>query len=363
MPAILFGLTAFLVAGPTEILDSVPGLLAIQLACGLAAFACVTGLRRPVRFALSAAGVLLASGLGPDPGGIVIDRHRDLFGALKVLHDPGANVHRLVHGTTLHGQQSLDPERSHEPSTYYTRSGPIGQIFAADDSVLLSRPDARVAIVGLGAGTLSCYARPGQLWTFYDLAPAVIRIAQDQRFFTYLADCRDRGVAFDIVPGDARLKLEEVADRHYQLIVLDVFSSDATPVHLLTLEAFRLYRSKLAEGGLLAFHLSNRYVDLDPVMGMQAFASEMACRVQYDVELTNEEKQLGKQPSIWAVLAHHEADLGTLAADRRWQLPRQRPGARPWTDDYSNLAAFLIWRGRRLPSPAVAPRVPGVTRL
>lgn len=148
-----------------------------------------------------------------------------------------------------------------------------------------------------------------------------------------------------------------------RLIVLDVFSSDAIPVHLLTLEAFQVYRSKLAEGGLLAFHLSNRYVDLDPVMGMQASATDMACRVQYDLDLTDEELGTGKQPSIWAVLARREADLGELTADRRWQLPRQRPAARPWTNDFSNLASYLVWRGRRLATPAIAPASLKVPRL
>ena len=356
LPAVVFGLTAFLVAGPAEILDSVPGLLAIQLACGLGALACATGLRRPVRFALTAGGVLLASGLAPEPGGQVIDRERDFFGIKKVLDDPRARVHRLLHGSTLHGQQSLDPAGRLEPSTYFTRSGPIGQIFAASEPRLLACQTARVAIVGLGAGTLACYARPGQFWTFYELDPAVIRIAQNQEFFTYLSDCRKRNVALDIVTGDARLRLEQAADQNYQLIVLDVFSSDAIPIHLLTREAFRSYRSKLAEGGLLAFHLSNRYIDLDPVMGMQASAENLVCRVQYDLEMTDEEKRKGKQPTIWAVLARSEADLGTLASDHRWQLPRMRPGARPWTADFSNPASFLVWRSRQFSTRAGTPR-------
>jgi len=357
LPVIVYGLTAFLVVDPNEAMESVPGMVAVTLACGLGAYACVTGLRRPVRFALTAGGVLLASGLAQDPGGSVIDRERDFFGTLRVLHDSQANIHRLLHGSTLHGEQSLDPVRSREPSTYYTRSGPVGQVFAAIKPGRLSCPGAHVAIVGLGAGTLACFARPGQFWTFYELDPAVLRIAQDLRFFSYLSDCRARGVALELVPGDARLRLDEAADQRYQLIVLDVFSSDAIPVHLLTFEAFRLYRSKLAEGGVLAFHLSNRYVDLDPVMGMQASAADMACRIQYDLDVTDEEQRAGKQPSIWAVLARREADLGGLTADRRWQLPRQRPGARPWTDDYSNLASYLIWSGRRLSAPATAQRV------
>jgi hypothetical protein len=361
LPVIVSGLMALLVKGPNEVLESVPGMLAVFLACGLGTYACLTGLNRPVRFALTAGGVLLASGLARDPGGSVIVRERDFFGTLKVLRDSQDNVHRLLHGSTLHGQQSLDPERSREPSSYYTRTGPIGQVFAAIGSGLQSCPGVRVAIVGLGAGTLATYARPGQYWTFYELDPAVIRIAQDLRLFSYLSDCRAREVPLEIIPGDARLRLEEASDQRYRLIVLDVFSSDAIPVHLLTVEAFQLYRSKLAEGGLLACHLSNRYVDLDPVMGMQATAADMTCRVQYDLDLTAKEERAGKQPSIWAVLARCDADLGELTFDRRWRLPRQRPGARPWTDDFSNLASYLVvWEddSRLRQSPRTLLRVP-----
>jgi hypothetical protein len=347
LPLIVFGLLAVLVAGPNEILESTPGMLAVILTCGMGTYACATGLRRPVRFALTAGGLLLASGLAREPGGSVIDRERGFFGALKVLHDSRTNAHRLLHGSTLHGQQSLDPELSHEPSTYYAQSGPIGQVFDALEPELQASPGARVAIVGLGTGTLASYAKPGQCWTFYELDPTVVRIADDTRLFTYLAACRTRGVAIEIIPGDARQRLCPAADHSYRLIVLDVFSSDTIPAHMLTLEAFRLYRSKLVEGGLLVFHLSNRYFDFDPVIRMQADAADMASRIQYDLDLTEEEKRVGKLPSIWAVLARSEAELGTLIGDRRWQLPRRSPRIKPWTDDFSNPASFLVWSGRR----------------
>lgn len=347
LPLCVFGLTAILVTGPSGSIDSAQGMLGVLAATGVGAYACVTGLRRPRRFAFTAAGVLLASGLASGPGGRLIHRERDFFGVLRVLHDQRANVHRLLQGSTLHGQQSLDPALRQEPSTYFTRSGPIGQVFAAIEPLLTARRGERIAIIGLGAGTLACYARPGQAWTFHEIDPAVARIAEDPRFFTYLSDCRARGVEPEIVLGDARLRLREAADQGIRLLVIDAFSSDVVPVHLLSREAFRLYAAKLAPGGVLAIHLSSRYLDLDPVVARQGAEAGFVCRIEHDVQLADSEKDAGKQPSIWAVLARSESDLGALAADVRWRVPSPRSNARAWTDDYSDVASFLVPWGRR----------------
>jgi hypothetical protein len=271
--------------------------------------------------------------------GRLLSIERNFFGVLRVTHDAGSNVNRLFHGSTLHGQQSLDPALNREPSTYFTRSGPVGQVFGAMQP-RLSAPGSRVAIVGLGAGTLASYARAGQRWSFYELDAAVERIARNPRFFTYLRDCNADAV--DVVLGDARQRLRDAADHSYQLIVLDAFSSDALPVHLLSREAIRLYRSKLAAGGVLLFNLSNRYLDLDPVIVRQADDAGMVSRIGYDLRVSDDEKRAGKQPSIWAVLAVNERDLAGLAVDDRWQPPALRPGSAVWTDDYSDLASYLI---------------------
>jgi hypothetical protein len=270
---------------------------------------------------------------------------RNFFGIARVTEDREHHVHRLFHGSTLHGQQSVDPVLGREPSTYFTRSGPMGQLFSALGR-RLDRPGTRIAVVGLGAGTLAAYGRPNEHWTFYEIDPAVHRIARDPRFFTYLRDCQAQSL--DIVLGDARPRLRDAPDRAYQLIVLDAFSSDALPVHLLTREAVRLYRSKLAEGGTMAFNLSTRYVDLGPVIGRQAEDAGLVCRINNDTALSPEEKESGKQASIWAVMAATAEDLGTLASDSRWRLPAMRPGSRVWTDDYSDLVRYLRWLPRRL---------------
>ncbi len=345
MSATVFVLAAVLATNRAGVADSKLGVLCVMLASGLGLYACVTVRRRPVRFALVIAAVLAAAGLAPGPAGRLLYIARSFFGVLRVTHDAEHNVHRLFHGSTLHGQQSLDPLLRREPSTYFTRSGPIGQLFGALEQ-RLAQPGARVAIVGLGAGTLAAYARPGQRWTFYEIDPLVEQIARDPRFFTYLEDCQADSV--EVVLGDARLRLRDAPDHVYQLIVLDAFSSDSLPVHLISREAIALYRAKLAAGGVLAFNLSNRYLDLDPVMSRQAEDASLVYRACHDLRRSDAEKHAGKQPSIWSVMAVAEQDLGGLEINTRWQRSTSRPGSRVWTDDYSDLASYLILTPGRL---------------
>jgi hypothetical protein len=346
---LLFAAVVFLVItavanNQTGLAESLVGVVGVMVAAGLGILACAQARRRPVRFALVLGAILGASALAPGPSGRLLHIERNFFGIVRVTHDPVRNVNRLFHGTTLHGQQSLDPALGREPSTYFTRSGPIGQLFDAIQP-RLDAPGTRVAIVGLGVGTLASYARPGQRWTFYEIDPAIERIARDPRFFSYLRN--SKADAVDVILGDARLRLGGGADHTYQLIALDAFSSDAVPVHLLSHEAIRLYRTKLADGGLLLFNLTNRYIDLDPVIGRQAEDAGLICRICYDLRVSDSEKQAGKQESIWAVMAASARDLGTLDDDPRWRLPVTQPGSAVWTDDYSDLASHLFVTPRR----------------
>jgi hypothetical protein len=343
LPGAVFLLTLILATNQAGLADSILGVLAVMVASGLGILACLTANHRPVRFALTAAAVLAASSFSAGASGQLLHAERSFFGMLRVTYDPERNAHRLFHGTTLHGQQSLLPLSSRQPSTYFTRSGPIGQVFAVLGPHL-DQPSACVAVVGLGAGTLACYARPGQSWTFYEIDPAVSRIARDPRYFTYLRDCDAEST--NVITGDARLRLREAPDHGYRLIVLDAFSSDSLPVHLVSREAIQLYRSKLADGGVLAFNLSNRYLDLDPVMGRQAADAGLVCLISYDTVVSAEEKRAGKQPSIWAVMAETERGLGSLVSDARWRRARSRPGASVWTDDYSDLLSAIHWLSR-----------------
>jgi len=292
--------------------------LAMSVAAGIA----LTFARRPLRFGL-AVGAIVAAGLLPiGAAENVIYRDRSFFGAYRVVASQGGSVHELVDGTTTHGIQDLAPGRSLELLSYYRRDGPIGQLMYTLSPAITTR----TAIVGLGAGTMACYARPGDRWTFYEIDPAVERIARDPRLFTYLRDCPGR---YDVVLGDARLSLSRAADRRYGLIVLDAFTSDAIPTHLLTREALALYRSRLRAGGVLAFHISNNYLALEPVVDKLARDAGLACVAQQGVE------------SDWVAMAQRKTDFGATAVDWRWHECPGAPDSAVWTDDFSNLVEAL----------------------
>jgi hypothetical protein len=243
----------------------------------------------------------------------------------------------LVHGNTLHGRQFTEPGRRCEPLSYYHRNGPLAEVF---EVARHWDPPGRIAVVGLGAGSMVAYACAGEDWTFYEIAPAVVRAAKDTNCFTFLAECAAAPVT--VVEGDARLRLREAPERQYDLLAIDAFSSDAIPVHLLTREAMRLYLSRLTDRGLLAFHISNRYADLEPVLAGLARDAGLVGRGFDDWQVTAAEQAEGKEASQWVVLTRRTSGLGALARRANW-LPLAGEEARVWTDDYSNLLGALRW--------------------
>lgn len=296
---------------------------------------------RPIGFGLACGSILLASVFHTGAHGTVLHVERNFFGVLRVTLDPDGNHHRLVHGSTIHGQQSLDPARRCEPLAYYHPTGPIGHVFEVFNERM---PRGRVAVVGLGVGSLACYAQPAQEWTFYEIDPAVERIARHPAYFRFLSDCVPQGQAQPrVILGDARLRLREAETAHYDLFVLDAFSSDAIPTHLVTREALALYIGRLKPDGLLAFHISNRYLDLHPVLANLAAERGLVCRAWDDLDLSPEERQRGKQASQWVVMASMERSLGRLQQDPRWRLLEGQPNQAVWTDDYCNLIGAIRW--------------------
>jgi hypothetical protein len=293
--------------------------------------------QRPIRFGLGIGTVVLVSFLSTSGQNQVLHSERNFFGILSVTRDPTGLYHLLQHGTTIHGAQSLDPDRRHEPLIYYSRSGPVGQVF---ESFSGKPTRKRVAVIGLGPGTIASYAKAGQHWTFYEINPAVERIARDPRYFTFLRDCPAK---VDVVLGDARLSLTQCPDAHYDLIVLDAFNSDSIPIHLLTREALSLYLSKLTADGILAFHISNKYLNLKPVVGNLALDANLACFVQEDTEVSENDSKAKTAGSVWVALARQVRDLRSLAGDPRWKPLEGRPGAKLWTDDYSNIPGVFKW--------------------
>ncbi len=326
----------------------------IILAC-LGGVYCYSFRHRPLRFGLGVGAIMLAGVLFIPAQGEALYTVRNFFGILQVKQDPEGHYHLLTHGTTLHGAQSLDPGRRREPLTYYHRTGPLGQLFAA-----YSGKDAKgqVAVIGLGTGTIACYGCRGQHFIFYEINPAVESIARNPRFFTFLEDCPAK---VDIVLGDARLSLRQAPPSGYNLIILDAFSSDAIPIHLVTREALRLYLAKLKEGGILAFHISNNYLDLRPVLGKLASDAGLTCLEQTDQILSQAEKKGRKSPSDWVVMARKPEDLAKLAGDPRWLPLSGMSGGVVWTDDFSNILAVFKWRSIKL-DETTAPILSAVPR-
>jgi SAM-dependent methyltransferase len=281
---------------------------------------------------------MLASGVYAGHFGHVLSTERSFFGVYRVANDDTNGLRVLFHGSTVHGIQSPDPARACEPLAYYTRSGPIGQVFAAYAGEAVEN---QVAIVGLGAGALAAYQTPGGQFTFYEIDPLVERIARDPRYFTYLSNCAPQA---RVVLGDARLSLDEAPDHAYGIIVLDAFSGDSIPMHLLTREALRIYLRKLASGGLLAFHISNRYLDLHQVLGNLAYDAGLVCFLNPDIKLGEEDTKLGKFASVWMVMARNREDLEPLSQDPRWMPVFPVLRARVWTDDYSNVLSIMKFR-------------------
>jgi hypothetical protein len=309
----------------------VRGFVALVAVLGIV---CFSFSRRPIRFGLAIAMLLVVAQVFPAVPDRILSADRTFFGVLRVRAEESANRHVLIHGSTVHGQQDLDPARRTMPLSYYHRSGPIGQAMAALATPLTN---AHVAVVGLGAGSLAAYATPGQRWTFYEIDPAVARIARDPAMFTYLEECGDR---CRIVLGDARLSLARRHDPAYQLLVLDAFSSDSIPVHLITREALGLYLEHLAADGVLAFHISNRHLNVQPVLEALAAERGLASLVQVDSPSRAAFEQ-GHYPSHWFLMARTAEAFGALGGDKRWKQPGLTSGARAWTDDFSDIISVI----------------------
>jgi hypothetical protein len=335
MPAFIFALTFGLGWAVDHI---VPGkLIGLLFVLAVPMFLSYPLRRRPLRFALSLGAVMLGSGfISETPGTKTLHTERNFFGVVKVTHDKTSDLHWFSHGSTIHGRQNISPEHRCEPLSYYHQDGPLGRVFAQFAGRL---ENANVAIVGLGAGATVAYARPQEKWTFYEINPAVVSIARTPEYFTYLSNCAQ--VTPEIVLGDARLKLRGAPESSYDLIVLDAFSSDSIPLHLLTQQALDLYLSKLAPSGLLVFHISNRNLDLTSVVADLANSRNLAGFSLFDMQASQPN---GKDPSHWVVMARDATYLSAIANDSNAKALEASDSQRVWTDDFSNIISVFKWR-------------------
>lgn len=256
----------------------------------------------------------------------VIAQQRSFFGVLRIRQTRGEIV--FVHGTTTHGAQSLDPAKAGIPSRYFHPSGPLGEALQHQED------DARIGIVGLGAGSLAALGKPGQTITFFEIDRAVERMAREH--FTYL---RDATATIHVEIGDGRLLLQKAPDRSFDLLVLDAFSSDAIPTHLLTREALNLYLRKVTSDGLVVAHVSNRHLDLTSVVRAWAEAERRAVLfIAY--QPTAADSAAGASSAHAVAIAPEDATLATLVEGGKWRwLPAGKRVA--WTDDRVDLLATL----------------------
>jgi SAM-dependent methyltransferase len=255
-----------------------------------------------------------------------------------VTQDAEGKYHQLFHGNTMHGRQSIDPLRQGEALSYYHRTGPIGQVF----DIFKTSSNTSVGIIGLGSGSLTAYARPTQDWTYYEINPVVERIARNPKFFTFLKGSNVK--TLNVILGDARLRLKDAHNHQYDLFVLDAFSSDSIPMHLITSEALRLYLEKLANGGILAFHITNRRLDLKPVFANLAHDAGLIGLIRDDSQVDIAERINGKEGSVWVVMARCKADVVSLSNDSRWHQLHPDPRVGVWTDDFSDILSVIKWR-------------------
>jgi len=310
-----------------------------ELAFGLVACAALLAfqMRRAHRVFLALAVAALVFTLGAEVWQIrefydnTVLATRNFYGVLRVQEfgDEGATKHRsLIHGTILHGTQFLSPQLAISPTTYYTQTSGIGRVL---ESLHPRTRPIKVGIIGLGAGTLAAYGSKGDIYHFYDINPAVVAIAN--RDFTYL---KDSDATIEISLGDARLTLEREPPQQFDVLAVDAFSSDAIPVHLITSEALAIYRKHMKPGGIIAFHVTNRYLNLIPVVQQLADAQGMHAVLVYD-----DTSDGMTSVSDWVLLSDSEQALEAPQVSEVAVPIEPRPDLKLWTDDFNNIFQVL----------------------
>jgi hypothetical protein len=273
-----------------------------------------------------------------------VETVRSFFGVHKIVMTPDGQYHVLMHGTTIHGAEKFRNDDGSpvtgrpEAITYYHQDGGIGQAISA----IRARKGGpiRVAVIGLGAGTLTCASEPGEDWKFFEIDQTMVDTARDPRYFTFIQNCEP-----DLKPviGDARLTFAKEPDGIYDLIIVDAYSSDAIPIHLATEEAMEIYKHKLAPQGAVVMHVSNRHLELSSVVVGIADANDLKSWV-YSEDSGRDGEYIFSTSVV--VSAREEADVGALASSDKWALTEAEDNQRVWTDDYSNVLG-AVWRRLR----------------
>ncbi len=241
--------------------------------------------------------------------------------------EEGEGFRLMNHGTTLHGAQMLDPRAKRIPLTYFHPGSPVGLVLSKSPL-----PKQRVAVMGLGAGSLAAYAHEGDEWDIFEIDPTVGYIAQN--YFTFLEDSLGK---VNIIYGDGRVSMRKQPDHKYDVIILDAFSSDAVPVHLLTVEALQEYDRALKPGGVILFNISNRFLNLLPVI----YANGKELNWHFSFKQNNEVIHPIKMSTLWAALTRDADSQKVLLEDQEWLTGKMKEKYRPWTDKYSSIWPLL----------------------
>lgn len=342
MLAIALPLTAFVISFITHYYLQAPGSLVptvASIAVSLLALAC---LGRPFAFAAALAALMLSYGgwdtIATSGQG---SRTRSYFGIYEVRTrtaegEPIART--LTHGTTLHGVQNLLPELEREPTSYYARRSGVGLAFS--NASAMFGANAHVGVIGLGTGTLACYAQPGQRWSFFEIDPKMVEVARNS--FTFLDGCAPQA---RVVLGDARLTLARQPPGQIHMLAVDAFSSDSVPMHLLTREALRVYGNALHRDGIVLFHISNRYLNLEPVVAdLAASGGWTPAMLQY--QPSEQEELSNATVSVWIALSRNPQTIDRLVAlsgedGINWVVLEPQPGFDGWSDDHASILPLI----------------------
>ncbi len=290
---------------------------------------------RRLRFALGVAAVFFVGSFYVGETGRVLFADRSFYGTHRVTLSPNGRFYLLVNGSTVHGMQYVERETLPTPLSYYFPKGPAGEFFFR----FRGRIEGPVGVVGMGAGALASYGLKGQEWIFFEIDPVVARLANESSYFSYASQSP---ASVETVVGDGRLSLANQPDGRFQILIIDAFSSDVIPMHLLTREAFRIYSGKLRPDGFLLFHVSNRHFHLRPKLGDLALDAGMSCFFRDGTRLDDGEVEAGMDPSEWMLMAKEAAELGPVDRVVHWEPIREPSGARLWTDDRSSILDVLF---------------------
>ncbi len=288
-------------------------------------------------FAFSIAGALLFYPPGYTKGrGFFTNtphQERNFFGIVRVV-DVAGSQRILLNGTTNHGSQSLDKKHKLEMLSYYSTSSPVGDYFKFMEE---KNAPQKIGIVGLGVGTTACYQKENRHFDFFEIDPKIIRIAQNPEYFTFLSDCKS---PYSIITGDGRLTIQEKPDHFYDLILLDAFSSDNIPTHLLTIEAIRIYLKKLKPGGALLFNISNSYLDIEPVLSVIGKTLNIPSYSRISSKGKVTDTDLEYYPTHYFSMSYNKK-YNDFLIENNWSAGKFRKGVRLWTDQYSNIMSVI----------------------